>query len=152
MNAQLNHFGAFAISNPAVIEAALEKEFGVASLQKVANDRGYEVASNDFEDLLEDMVAKSKFRISFRDCEGKMRELTLDEAHQAGGGMIGLAAVAVTIVVVVAVGAAVVTEAAVAVHAAVWGSTWAWTVSLSAPTGQSMVPGTGTIVSVPNAG
>ncbi len=125
MESVVNRFGDYAAAHPSIIAAALEDEFGVASLFRVANRNGYEMGTKEARGLLTDIISNSTVRVSYKDSDGEMRELTLDEAQLASGGeeIITLAAIFITIVAYVVVGTIAIAATTTAISTSVWAHT-----------------------------
>lgn len=125
MHTEIGRFSNYAIANPVVIAAALKDNFSVSSLVKVANDNGYGIGTQEVDAILSDLTANTTARASYRDSNGEIRELTIDESDLAGGGQ-ATAVATVVVLVVAAVGAVVATAAAVAVDVATVVNVYVW--------------------------
>jgi hypothetical protein len=116
MEGNIERFGAYAAANPAVVTAALEQDFSISSLVRLAEEQGYRIGASEVDSEMARHIASSTIRVSYRDREGGIRELTLDEAQLASGGLMhyGTLVVMVGVAVGIAVAVAVLTAVAVA--------------------------------------
>jgi hypothetical protein len=126
MESVVNRFGNYASAHPSIIAAALEDEFSLASLARVANRNGYEMGAKELNGVINDLVTNSTVRMSYKDGDGEMRELTLDEAQLVSGGFT-LAIVAITVAAYVVVGVYAIAATTAAVSTNVWAHTTTWT-------------------------
>ena len=113
-------------------------------MAKAANDNGYAVGTDVVDGLLMDMVSSSTVKVSCTDDEGVVRELTLDETQQAGGGIaLALALAVVSVGALVVTGVGVITYAALTVSTYVWAHTSVWTYASTSPESRDTTPDVG---------
>jgi hypothetical protein len=106
VEASLQHFNRFAAANKAIVHADLEKEFSLDSLLRSGEQYGHRVGATEVASAMGKLISNSEINVSYRDSEGDIRELTLDEASLASGGaayVVAVAAVAVGVGIAVAV-------------------------------------------------
>ena len=80
-------FGNFAATHPAVVRAALRDNFSVASLSRVGDMHDCSVDEEELVGEFRRLAKNTSARIGAVDGEGEFREITLDEASLASGGM-----------------------------------------------------------------
>lgn len=125
VNTSLHDFNRFAAANKAIINADLNREFSLDSLLKSGERHGQRVGASEVASAMGKLVANSEINVSYRDSDGDVRELTLDEASLASGGAAYVLTVA-AVGVVVGVAVAVSVYAGAYTYAAVYAQVYLW--------------------------